>query len=140
MKFEGLREFLKDCHGRECNLIDVQNVFERVSGQDLNWFFREWFYITKVPDYYVENLSLTHENGKYLLSFEIIDKNNFTMPLEVEVTTTTEKVIKKVWVDGRAKVSFELEDKPTTIVLDPNECMVNENRKYTLGGIEIIVN
>ncbi|WP_456424025.1 M1 family aminopeptidase [Thermococcus sp.] len=138
--FEGLRELLRECHGKECNLTDVQKVFERVSGQNLDWFFREWFYTTKVPDYYVENLGLTRESGKYILNFEIIDKNNFTMPLEVEVITANEKVIKKVWIDGRAKVSFELEDKPATILLDPNEWMVNENREYTLGGIEIIVN
>ena len=138
--FKSIRELLRECHGKECNLTDVQKVFERISGQNLDWFFREWFYITKVPDYYVENLSLTRERGKYILNFEIIDKNNFTMPLEVEVITANEKVIKKVWIDGRAKVSFELEDKPATILLDPNEWMVNENRKYTLSGIEIIVN
>ncbi|ASA76776.1 M1 family aminopeptidase [Thermococcus sp. 5-4] len=135
--FRSIRELLRGCHGRECNLTDVLGVFERVSDQNLDWFFKEWFYTTKVPEYEVENLSIEQKDGKYLLSFEIIDKNNFTMPLEIEVITTKEKAIKKVWVNGGAKVSFELEGKPTAILLDPNEWMVNENRNYTVNGIKI---
>lgn len=137
--FKGLRELLRECHGKECNLTDVQNVFENISGRNLDWFFKEWFYTTKVPDYYVENLSLTREKGKYLLSFEIIDKSNFTMPLEVEVKTSTESFIKKVWINGTARIEFELDGKPTKIILDPNEWMINENREYTTDGTKIIV-
>jgi len=138
--FEGLRELLKECHGRECNLTDVQDVFEKVSEQDLDWFFKEWFYTPKVPDYEVGNLSVTQRDDKYFLTFEIVDKNNFTMPLEVEVTTSKEKLVKKVWIKGEAKVSFELNDKPTKIILDPNEWIVNENKKYNVEGIEIEIN
>ncbi|MCO6040310.1 M1 family aminopeptidase [Thermococcus alcaliphilus] len=137
--FNGLRELLRECHGKECNLTDVQNVFEKVSGQDLDWFFKEWFYSSKVPDYDVRSLSLEEKNGKYLLTFEVIDKNNFTMPLEVEVITSKEKLVKKVWIKGKARVSFELNDKPLKIILDPNEWMVNENKEYTTEGIKITV-
>ena len=138
--FNGLRELLRGCHGKECNLTDVQNVFEKVSGQDLDWFFKEWFYTAKLPDYEVENLSVTQRDDKYFLTFEIIDKNNFTMPLEVEITTSKEKLVKRVWVNGTAKISFELDDAPTKIILDPNEWIVNENKKYNVEGIEIEIN
>ncbi len=138
--FKGLRELLKECHDRECNLTDIQNVFEKVSGQNLDWFFNEWFYTTKVPDYYVRNLSLKRENGKYLLTFEITDENNFTMPLDVEVKTQTKSFLNRVWVNGTARVEFELNDKPRIIILDPDEWMVNENRVYPLKGIMIIIN
>jgi len=137
--FNGLRELLRGCHGKECNLTDVQNVFEKVSGQDLDWFFKEWFYTLKVPDYEVGNLSVTQRDDKYFLTFEIVDKNNFTMPLEIEVITSKEKLVKKVWIKEKAKVIFELKDKPLKIILDPNEWIVNENKKYNIEGIEIIV-
>ncbi|ALM75954.1 hypothetical protein TBCH5v1_2052 [Thermococcus barophilus] len=137
--FEGLRELLRECHNKECNLTDVQNVFEKVSGQDLDWFFREWFYTAKVPNYEIENLSLVQKSERYSLTFEIIDKNNFTMPIEVEVKTPTKSFIKKVWVNGTARVEFELNEKPTEIILDPNEWMVNQNKKYNIEGVEIII-
>ncbi|MBO8175079.1 MAG: hypothetical protein H0Z18_07470 [Thermococcus sp.] len=138
--FEGLRELLKECHERECNLTDVQDAFEKVSDQKLGWFFKEWFYTAKVPDYEVENLTVKRKNNEYLLIFEVVDKNSFTMPLEVEVVTSKEKLIKKVWVNGTAKVSFELKDKPLKIILDPNEWMVNVNKSKKVGRIEVIVN
>jgi len=118
---------------------DIQNVFERVSNQSLDWFFKEWFYTTKVPDYEVENRNVKQKDGKYLLSFEIIDKNNFKMPLEVEVITPKEEPVKKVWVDEKAKIEFELSEKPLKIILDPNEWMVNENKEYNVNGIEVVI-
>jgi len=138
--FKGLRELLRECHGKECNLTDVQDIFEKVSGQDLDWFFKEWFYTTKVPNYKIENLSLVQKNGKYIVSFDIIDKSNFTMPLEVEIITSKEKFVKKVWIKGKAKVSFEINDKPLKIILDPNEWMINENKEYSVDGMKVIVN
>ncbi|ALM76090.1 Putative aminopeptidase [Thermococcus barophilus] len=137
--FEGLRELLNECHGKECNLTDVQAVFENVSGRNLNWFFKEWFYSTKVPNYDVRNLKLDQKGGKYFLNFEIIDKNNFTMPLEVKVLTSRGRIIKKVWVAGNVEVSFELEDKPLKIILDPNEWMVNINRREKIDDIEVVI-
>ncbi|WP_457753076.1 M1 family aminopeptidase [Thermococcus sp.] len=137
--FEGLRELLRECHGKECNLTDVQNVFENVSGQDLDWFFKEWFYTAKVPDYDVRNLKLDQKAGRYFLNFDVIDKNNFTMPLEVEVLTSRGRIIKKIWVAGSVKVNFELKDKPLKIILDPNEWMVNINRREEINNIEVVI-
>jgi len=138
--FRCIRELLRVCHNRrECSLTDVQDVFENVSGQKLNWFFNEWFYTTKVPNYYVKNLSLKSLGKKYVLSFEIVDENSFKMPLEIEVVTAKGNVIRRIWVQGRSRVSFELDEKPEAIVLDPNEWILNRNRDYTEKGIKIRV-
>ncbi|KUJ99478.1 MAG: Uncharacterized protein XD43_0862 [Thermococcales archaeon 44_46] len=102
-------------------------------------FFREGFYTAKVPDYGVKNLTLEEKSGKYFLSFDIVDENNFTMPLEVEVKSSSKRLIKRVWVDETARVEFELDEKPIEIILDPNEWMVNENKEYTTEGIKITV-
>ncbi len=136
---KGLRGLLDECHGKECNLTDVQDVFEEVSDQNLDWFFKEWFYTARVPDYKVGNLSIKQKEDRYLLNFEIIDRNNFKMPLEVELITQKEKIVKKVWIDGEAGVEFEVGDKPIKIILDLNEWILNGNREYNLNGIKVIV-
>ena len=71
--FKGLKELLNECHNKECNLDDVQDVFGKVSDQNLDWFFKEWFYTARVPDYRVENLSIKQRDG-YLLNFKISDR------------------------------------------------------------------
>ncbi|WP_167886979.1 MULTISPECIES: hypothetical protein [unclassified Thermococcus] len=42
--------------------------------------------------------------------------------------------------EDKAKVNFELNDKPTEILLDPNEWMININKKEKIEGIEVVVN
>ena len=86
--FEGLRELLRACHNRECNLTDIQGIFERVSGRDLDWFFREWFYSKEMPRYRISSL-------RGYLEFDIIDKSNFTMPMEVQVITPNQELHKE---------------------------------------------
>ncbi len=137
--FEGLRELLDECHDKECNLTDVQNVFEKVSNQNLGWFFKEWFYTARVPDYEVQNLSIKQKEDRYLLDFDIIDRNSFKMPLEIEVTTQEEKIAKKVWVDVETEIEFRLSEKPVRIILDPKEWVLNRNREYRVGEVGVII-
>ncbi|MBO8182942.1 MAG: hypothetical protein H0Z28_09150 [Archaeoglobus sp.] len=136
MFFKSMKELLKEC--RACGLNDIQEVFERISGEDLNWFFEEWFNSPKAPNWVVDNLSFENHS----LSFEIWDENDLKMPVEIEVITPAEVISELVWVDGvnKTHVTFNIEKKPERIVIDPNEWMVNWNRKYSLGGIEIVIN
>jgi len=138
---EGLHRLLVECHQRNCNLTDVRNVFENVSSRDLDWFFREWFYTSKVPDWSVANVSLKKtKDGEYFLTFAILDKSNFTMPLQVEVVTQNKKLLRTVWVKGSANVGFKTVTKPVKIILDPNEWVANENRMYSVSGIVVEIN
>ncbi len=138
---EALHRLLVECHQRNCNLTYVRNVFGNVSGRNLGWFFKEWFYTSKVPDYSVVNVSLKEtKSGHYSLTFAILDKNNFTMPLQVEVVTQNEKLIRTVWVKGSANVGFKTVTKPIKIILDPNEWVANENRLYSVNGIVVEIN
>ncbi len=73
------------------------------------------------------------------MSQNLSDKNNFKIPLEIEVITQNEKLIKKVWVDGKAEVEFKLKEKPMKIILDPNEWMMNKNKEYGVNEIEVKV-
>ncbi|MFA4647228.1 hypothetical protein P8X24_08270 [Pyrococcus kukulkanii] len=94
-----MRELLRACHNRECNLTDIQGIFERVSGRDLDWFFREWFYSKEMPRYRISNL-------RGSLEFDIIDESNFTMPVEVQVITPTKSFTKKIM--GKWKCKSEI--------------------------------
>ncbi|WP_143592391.1 M1 family aminopeptidase [Thermococcus litoralis] len=137
--FKGLRQVVNECHYISCGLSRIQEIFENVSNQDLDWFFEEWFYSTEVPDYRVKNLTIIRENGKYLLNFEIVDESNFTMPLEIKVETDKGSVVKRIWIKGKARHSIECEGKPVAVILDPYEWIINKNREYQINGIKIVV-
>lgn len=137
--FKGLKQVVNECHYISCGLSRIQEIFENVSNQDLDWFFEEWFYSTEVPDYRVKNLTIIRENGKYFLNFEIVDESNFTMPLEVEVETNEGSFVRRIWIKGKARVSIECEGNPMAIILDPYEWIINKNREYQINGIKIVV-
>ncbi|WP_145973184.1 M1 family aminopeptidase [Thermococcus barophilus] len=137
--FEGLRQIVRECHYTSCGVKRIQEIFENVSNQDLDWFFEEWFYSAKVPDYEVKNFTIVQNNGKYLLNFEIIDRNNFTMLLEVKVETEGRGTVKRIWIKGKARITIECEGKPLAVILDPHEWMINENKEYQINGVKIVV-
>ncbi|WP_257789295.1 hypothetical protein [Thermococcus gorgonarius] len=43
-------------------------------------------------------------------------------------------------MNGTARVSIELPEKPVKIVIDPNEVMANVNREFEVNGIKVKVN
>lgn len=137
--FKGLRQVVKECHYISCGLSRIQEIFENVSNQDLDWFFEEWFYSTGAPDYRVENLTIIQENEKYFLNFEIVDESNFTMPLEVKVETNKGSFVRRIWIKGKARISIECEGKPVAVILDPYDWIINKNREYQINGIKIVV-
>ena len=140
--YRGLHEALIRCHGTECGLTDLEGIFENVSGEDLDWFFSEWFNSTLLPDYTVENLTVTNESGSYRLVFKLVDRSNFTMPVQVRVVTENAKFVDMtVRVEnGLGSADITLEAKPVMIVIDPDEWIANVNRKFEVDGIEVEVN
>ncbi len=135
--FRGMKLIVNKC-SKICSLADIENVFEKISNKNLDWFFKEWFYSAKVPDYEITNLS--YEN--HILGFEIADKNNLRMPVEIKVVAAREVSTERVWVNGtnKTRIALNIERKPDKIVIDPSEWMVNWNKKYSVGRVEIVIN
>ncbi|SEW07265.1 M1 family aminopeptidase [Thermococcus thioreducens] len=136
-----LHDVLEECHGSSCNYTAFIRTVENVSGEDLGWFFDEWFNSTLFPDYNITNLSLSQVGDGYNLTFTIVDASNFTMPVPVRIYLDDGSYVEgTVWVNGTATVSFELPFKPVRIVIDPDEVMANVNREFEVAGIEVDVN
>jgi len=96
---------------------DLQRTFEDVYGKDLSWFFDEWLYESGCPSYKVGNL--TSSEGK--VRFLIFSKGNFSMPVEVKVTTEKEYVLEKIWVrDEVTPVVMDANGKVVSVEMDPD--------------------
>ncbi|AFN74282.1 peptidase [Melioribacter roseus P3M-2] len=84
MKFMGkekfkacLHEYIKRWNGKHPTPYDFFNTFEDVSGEDLDWFFKPWFFEFKYPD-----LSIKKAEAKDGYLFVEIE-NNGGLPLPV---------------------------------------------------------
>ena len=65
---------------------EFQSSCEEVSGKNLDWFFKQWFYTSKKLDYGVKNVSLTKENNKTKLSLKLCQLGDATMPVSISIT------------------------------------------------------
>ena len=102
---------------------NIQDAFEDVTGEDLNWFFEQWVNKTGAPEIILKDVEVSKRNKSYVLKFEIeqIQKNEiFKIDIPVVVVDSkgiTEHVFN---LDKKNdKYSLELKDKPLKLMIDP---------------------
>ncbi|WP_457742166.1 hypothetical protein [Thermococcus sp.] len=124
------------------SVTNLERIFENVSGEKLGWFFDEWFNTNLVPSYSVRDLRLEN-SSTYRLTFKLVDSSGFTMPVEVAVYDSNGTIIGKetVWVmKGLGRAVFSLKERPTKVVVDPGDFILNPKVQTTIEGISVFIN
>ncbi len=108
---------------------DMQDVFEKTSGKNLTWFFRDLMLIGKPMDMAIKNVKLQGNQ----LSFQIQNKGMVSAPVPVSLIQNN-KILRTIWVDGHSEsknVNLELMDSETSfdqIRIDATDALF-ENKK-----------
>jgi hypothetical protein len=76
-----LREFIDTWHGKHTLPWDMFNSFNRASGKDLNWFFKNWYFDQGYIDFAVDGVAKT--DGGYDVAIKNI--GGFVAPVNVVV-------------------------------------------------------
>jgi hypothetical protein len=113
----GLRVYYQRFRFRQVTARDFQNVMEEVSGQDLEWFFRQWLHTTHVLDFRVGNVRLTGQTGGYTLVADVVREGQAWMPLIVEAGGQRQRLESRERVQ---QVRFRLDEPVETVILDPD--------------------
>lgn len=101
---------------------DFFNHMENVSGEDLNWFWKHWFYSNENIDLEIEAVNPVGKD--YLLTFV---NNGFPMPLKFEVTYEDGQKERKelpveVWQrNNRWIYLLKTDKKLKEVVIDPDQ-------------------
>ena len=120
---------------------DFQRIAERVSGMDLNYFFREWIYGENFPVYSVVWSYTQDVNENYKVSLKITQSVNsnpsfFTMPIQIAITTS-KGVINRTIMNNAQEQTIDLivDGIPSAIQFDPDNWILK-----TVSGIINIEN
>lgn len=102
---------------------DFFNTVERVADQDLEWFWRSWYYETWVLDQAVASVN---DEGDQI-TVEVQDLGDIPMPTTVRVileddTELEEEIPVAVWLEGErtATVTFNTGQPVKEVVIDPD--------------------
>ncbi len=108
------REYGRAWINRHPQPEDLWNTFERVSGRDLGWFWRSWFYETWTLDHAIASVS---EAGG-LIQVVVEDRGTAPMPVRLEVTRETGSVERheltvNAWLMGQRAQVLRLPAQPS---------------------------
>lgn len=119
---KALRTFLEQWRYKHPYPWDLFHTFENVSGKDLSWFWRSWYYETWILDQAVGNVTPT-ETGTDIV---IEDYGEIPMPVTVEIrladnSTITREIPVDIWLHGNTSTTLTIDPdvEVTSVVIDP---------------------
>jgi aminopeptidase N len=105
---------------------DFQSVVESVSGKNLSYFFQEWLYGDKYPNYtYSWTWKPSGDSGFIILTINQTMNGTgpsfYTMPIDIRITAAKRDTTFVVLNNAQQQTfSLKYSEKPTAVSLDPN--------------------
>ena len=128
--FAALQRYLKKNEYSDVEAHELRLAFEDVTGQDLNWFFNQWFFAAGHPDL---DISYGWDEASHQASVTITQKQEgekvahvFDLPLAVDIYDASGKVRREqIRVTKRSQTfTFDAPSKPALINTDANKALL----------------
>ena len=122
---ESLSQYLKKYAFSSTDIHQLRKTFEEVSGQDLDWFFNQWFFAIGHPMLRVEN---TYADNKITLKvWQKQSSTTYRLPLAIDVWNQGKKERHYVTVDkSYQEFVWDSRKQPEAIYIDKNYLLVGE--------------
>ena len=126
--FESLNRYLEQYKFSTVEVHDLRLVFEEVTGEDLNWFFNQWYLASGHPNLVVEE---HYNDSTVTISISQMQDLETTplykLPLTVDIYTEQGVESYFLIVDGRQQ-TFELpvRDRPQLVLFDASQKLLAE--------------
>lgn len=125
--FKALHLYLSQNAYTATEVPTLRMAFEKVCGEDLNWYFNEWYYGKGEPEV---NINLTYNYGKtqFTLDFNQVQNKDFPtfiIPIEIAYTDNAGTHTQKFKITNRKQqFSFAINGTLKTIIIDPNKTLL----------------
>jgi aminopeptidase N len=131
-----LNLYLNDNAYTSVEAHDLRLAFEEITGQDLNWFWNQWYFDQGHP---VLQLNYNYQDSTGMATLEVSQVQNpedmrpvFQIPTQVRlVYEDGSSEDRDIWVKERTQTfRFEVKEKPALMIFDPRRsllCVVEED-------------
>ncbi len=140
--FAALQLFLEKNAYQAVEVHDLRLAFETVTGEDLNWFFNQWFLSAGHPTLDL-SYNYNEETGKLSVTIEQTQDPEsmpavFEMPTEIDIYTATgQKRREKIRLTDRIQFfEFDVPTNPKLVVLDPHKVLLCERNEPEMSEAE----
>lgn len=128
--FESLEKYLTRYRFQAVEIDHLRLVFEETTGEDLKWFFDQWF---MKPGHPVLSVSQRFDVQTKQLTIGIeqlqdtIAEPLFRLPLKVEILGTDTKTLHSIVVDQRSQIfRFAMDEAPALVIVDSEAQLLGE--------------
>ena len=135
--FTALKLYLDKNKFTSVEADNLRMTFEQVTGEDLHWFFNEWYYGIGHPKILIQH-TYNDTAKKYLVRVQQqqdLEKfGTFRIPLDIDFYIDGKKERKRVWVENATEdFSFSFAHKPDFVNVDAEKSLVcNKEEKLSV--------
>ena len=126
--FATLKKYLTQHAYTSVEVHDLRIAFEEVTGQDLNWFFNQWFLDSGHPVFEVAH---QYQNG--VLTVEVSQQQDlentplYQIPVVVSVWVNNTKQSYELWIsEEEQEFEIPLTEAPQLVLFDPDASLLAE--------------
>jgi aminopeptidase N len=120
--FASLKLYLEKNKFKTAEAHDLRLAFEETTGEDLNWFFNEWYFAKGHPDLAIQK---TYDATTKKLKIEITQQQDFKvtplykLPIFIDIYSGGKKERKHIWIDDVKNVfTFDVSLNPDLVNID----------------------
>ncbi len=139
--FASLKLYLETNKFKSAEVQNLRLAFEEITGEDLNWFFNEWFYAKGHPELTIEKNYIDSTKQVVLTVKQTQDFSTcplYKLPIDIDIYTDGKKERKRVWLDDVTNTfSFKISAKPDLVNFDAENQLLAKI-EYTKSKQELI--
>ena len=126
--FLSLKKYLDQNKFKSVEINNLRTAFEEVVGEDLNWFFNQWFLSPGHPNLKIEK---KYESGKVILKVNQIQDTLvspiYKLPLKIDIWVKGKKKQYDVVIEqSRQTFEFPVDEKPDLVDFDAEKQILCE--------------
>ena len=132
------REYIKRWAFKHPTPKDFFRTINSVAGEDLNWFWKEWFYKNWKLDQSVDKVQYVNGDPKQGSVITISNREKMAMPVPIKIVEKNGKIIRKnlpveIWHRG-GTWSFKINSTSLldSVIVDPNFQLPDINQKNNI--------
>ena len=124
--WKGIRTYYKTYQNSNAMTADFQKVMEKVSRENLEWFFNQWIFTEGHPEI---KWYWSYKKGIVKIIIEQQQDPIFQFPLEIGFVVDGKTMLKTIEIDEQSiTVEIEAASRPEKVTLDPNLWLLFEER------------
>lgn len=113
---------------------DFFRTIENESGEDLGWFWKQWFYNNWQLDLAIQSVSFKDDNAKNGVDVTIANLQKMAMPFDLEITFKNGQkhsfqLPVETWMQSAFRTIHVPTDQPVqSVIIDPSHILPDSNR------------